>query len=153
MVDTYWQTETGSITATSVPGVHAMKPSSCGKPFFGMDFILVDPVTGKEVHNEGNNDAEGVLCIKSIWPSVARTLLGDHDRFVGSLVFSSSVGQVTTIVDSLRPTLDNMPVTTSPEMLAAETAMASISSLVESMMSSIPPVLASIELLSTISVQ
>ena len=56
-----------------------MKPGSCAFPYFGIEFSVVDPVSGKEI--EGN-PAEGVLCIKKPWPSIARTVHGDHERYL-----------------------------------------------------------------------
>lgn len=77
--DTYWQTETGGHLATNLPGLHPMKPGSCAVPYYGIEFAIVDPQSGKEV--EGN-DVEGVLCVKTPWPSMARTVYGDHERFM-----------------------------------------------------------------------
>ena len=79
IVDTYWQTETGGHLATNLPGAIAMKPGSCSLPCYGIDFAVLDAATGKEL--EGN-DVEGVLAIKKVWPSVARTVFGDHDRYL-----------------------------------------------------------------------
>jgi acetyl-CoA synthetase len=77
IVDTWWQTETGGIMITTLPGAHGMKPGSAGKPFFGIQPQLVN--------NEGgvlDGAASGNLCITHSWPGQARTLYGDHDRFV-----------------------------------------------------------------------
>ena len=79
IVDTYWQTETGGHIATNLPGIMAMKPGSCALPYYGIEFAVLDPASGKEL--VGAN-VEGVLCIKSPWPSMARTVYGDHDRFL-----------------------------------------------------------------------
>lgn len=79
IVDTYWQTETGGHLATNIPGVMPQKPGSCALPYFGIDFAIVDPVSGKEITTQ---EAEGVLCIKKPWPSIARTVYGDHDRYL-----------------------------------------------------------------------
>ncbi|KAM0351663.1 hypothetical protein ACHAPU_002673 [Fusarium lateritium] len=78
IVDTYWQTETGSHVVTPLAGVTPTKPGSACLPFFGIDTVLIDPVSGVEIH--GNN-VEGVLAFKSSWPSMARTVYGDHQRF------------------------------------------------------------------------
>ncbi|KAF4987820.1 hypothetical protein FGRMN_10136 [Fusarium graminum] len=78
IVDTYWQTETGSHVVTPLAGVTPTKPGSACLPFFGIDIVLIDPVSGVEIH--GNN-VEGVLAFKSSWPSMARTVYGDHQRF------------------------------------------------------------------------
>ncbi|MBX7535085.1 acetate--CoA ligase [Qipengyuania sp. GH1] len=77
IVDTWWQTETGGIMITTLPGAHDMKPGSAGKPFFGVRPQLVD--------NDGkvlDGAAQGNLCITHSWPGQARTVYGDHDRFI-----------------------------------------------------------------------
>ena len=77
IVDTWWQTETGGVMITTLPQAHDMKPGSAGLPFFGIKPQLVD--------NEGgvlDGEAEGNLCITASWPGQARTVYGDHDRFV-----------------------------------------------------------------------
>jgi acetyl-CoA synthetase len=79
IVDTYWQTETGGHMLTNIPGVTPMKPGSCTLPLYGIDCAVLDPVTGAIV--EGN-DVEGVLAIRSPWPGMARTCLGDHERYL-----------------------------------------------------------------------
>ncbi|KAK6723190.1 Acetyl-coenzyme A synthetase [Fusarium graminearum] len=78
IVDTYWQTETGSHVVTPLAGVTPTKPGSACLPFFGIDTVLIDPVSGVELHGNG---VEGVLAFKSSWPSMARTVYGDHQRF------------------------------------------------------------------------
>ena len=77
VVDTWWQTETGGVMLTTLPGAHAMKPGSAGLPFFGVQPQLVD-AEGQVLEGA----AEGNLCITSSWPGQARTIYGDHDRFV-----------------------------------------------------------------------
>ena len=79
VVDTYWQTETGAHVGTNVPGIMNMKPGSCARPALGVQFAVLDPTTGKEITSPA---AEGVLCIKHIIPSVARTVRGDHERYL-----------------------------------------------------------------------
>ena len=77
IVDTWWQTETGGNMMSPLPGAHALKPGSAARPFFGVVPALVD--------NLGNiieGEAEGNLVILDSWPGQARTLYGDHDRFV-----------------------------------------------------------------------
>jgi acetyl-CoA synthetase len=77
IVDTWWQTETGGILITPLPGAHTLKPGSASRPFFGVEPIVVDN-DGKEcATNEG-----GKLCIKKPWPGMARTMWGDHERFI-----------------------------------------------------------------------
>jgi acetyl-CoA synthetase len=79
VVDTYWQTETGSIIITPLPGAIATKPGSATFPFFGINPVLLDPNTGKEI--EGNG-VTGVLAVKQPWPSMARTVYNNHSRFL-----------------------------------------------------------------------
>lgn len=79
IVDTWWQTETGGILITPIPGVTPTKPGSATLPFFGIQPVLVNPETGKVL--EGN-DVEGALCLKTSWPGQARTIYKDHARFV-----------------------------------------------------------------------
>ena len=79
IVDTYWQTETGAHLATNLPGAAPMKPGSCALPCYGIDFAVLDPSSGKEL---SGNEVEGVLAVKKIFPSVARTVYGDHDRYL-----------------------------------------------------------------------
>jgi len=77
ITDTWWQTETGGIMITPLPGAIALKPGSATLPFFGIEPCIVD-----DKGNELQGVAEGALCIKSPWPGMARTLFGDHKRFV-----------------------------------------------------------------------
>jgi acetyl-CoA synthetase len=87
IVDTWWQTETGGVMITTLPGAHGMKPGSAGRPFFGIRPQLVDAdggviaEEGDANENEGCRDASGNLCITASWPGQARTIYGDHDRF------------------------------------------------------------------------
>ncbi len=77
IVDTWWQTETGGILITPLPGAHTLKPGSASKPFFG-----VEPVVLKDDGTEAPVGESGPLCITKPWPSLARTMYGDHDRFI-----------------------------------------------------------------------
>ncbi|EON64710.1 acetyl-coenzyme A synthetase [Coniosporium apollinis CBS 100218] len=79
VVDTYWQTETGSHVITPLAGVTPTKPGSASLPFFGIEPAIIDPVSGEEVHG---NDVEGVLAFKQAWPSMARTVWGAHKRYM-----------------------------------------------------------------------
>ncbi|KAF9898143.1 acetyl-CoA synthetase [Lobosporangium transversale] len=79
IVDTYWQTETGSHIVTPLPGAIPTKPGSATVPFFGIDLAILDPVTGKELVG---NDVTGVLAVKKAWPSMARTVYGNHQRYL-----------------------------------------------------------------------
>ncbi len=76
IVDTWWQTETGGIMITPLPGAIAQKPGSATKPFFGIQPALVD-ADGIEL----DGAASGNLILKDSWPGQMRTLYGDHDRF------------------------------------------------------------------------
>jgi acetyl-CoA synthetase len=77
VVDTWWQTETGGILITPLPGVTTVKPGSATLPFFGVKPLVVDD-DGKVI--EGNG-VSGNLCIAQAWPGQARTVWGDHERF------------------------------------------------------------------------
>ncbi|GJJ14651.1 acetyl-CoA synthetase [Clathrus columnatus] len=79
IVDTFWQTETGSIIITPFPGAIETKPGSATVPFFGIEPVILDPTTGKELKG---NDVEGVLAVRSPWPSIARTIYNDHKRYL-----------------------------------------------------------------------
>ncbi len=79
IVDTWWQTETGGHMMTPLPGVGPIKPGSCSFPFFGVEPVILDPDTGVEVEIPNQ---EGALFIKRPWPGMARTVYGDHDRFI-----------------------------------------------------------------------
>jgi acetyl-CoA synthetase len=77
IVDTWWQTETGGILITPLPGATATKPGSATKPFFGIQPVLVD---GDNKILDGASD--GNLCIAHSWPGQMRTVYGDHQRFI-----------------------------------------------------------------------
>src|SRR5262249_52241769 len=76
VVDTWWQTETGAIMLTTLPGAVFSKPGSTGLPFFGVDPAVVKDRGEPCVTNEG-----GKLVIQRPWPSMARTLWGDDTRY------------------------------------------------------------------------
>ncbi|MDA0747813.1 MAG: acetate--CoA ligase, partial [bacterium] len=78
IVDTWWQTETGGIMITPLPGATPTKPGSATLPFFGVKPALLDPEGGKVI--EGNG-VSGVLVITEPWPGQMRTIYGDHARF------------------------------------------------------------------------
>ena len=87
IVDTWWQTETGGILITPLPGATETKPGSATRPFFGIQPVLVD--------NENNiidGAAEGNLCINASWPGQMRTVYGDHQRFIDTY-FSTFEGR------------------------------------------------------------
>ncbi|MEH3146975.1 MAG: acetate--CoA ligase [Methylobacterium frigidaeris] len=77
IVDTWWQTETGGILITPLPGATRLKPGSATKPFFGVRPVVVN---GENKVLEGA--CEGNLCIDDSWPGQMRTVWGDHERFV-----------------------------------------------------------------------
>jgi len=78
IVDTWWQTETGGIMITPLPGATATKPGSATFPFFGVEPVILDD---KSNVLEGNG-ISGLLAIKTPWPSIARTIYGDHERYM-----------------------------------------------------------------------
>jgi len=77
IVDTWWQTETGGILITPLPGVHTLKPGSANLPFFG-----VEPIVLRDDGSECGRNEGGKLCIKKPWPGMMRTIYGDHQRFI-----------------------------------------------------------------------
>ncbi len=77
VVDTWWQTETGGILITPLPGAHTLKPGSASRPFFGVEPVIVDDQGRPEPAG-----TSGKLCIKRPWPGIMRTTWGDHERFV-----------------------------------------------------------------------
>lgn len=77
VVDTWWQTETGGIMISALPGCHTLKPGSAARPFFG-----VDPVVLRDDGTECESNEGGSLCIRKPWPGVMLTTWGDHARFV-----------------------------------------------------------------------
>jgi len=77
IVDTWWQTETGGILITPLPGATALKPGSATRPFFGVQPMLVDAEGG-----ELQGAASGNLCLTDSWPGQMRTVYGDHARFI-----------------------------------------------------------------------
>ncbi len=79
IVDTWWQTETGGILITPLPGAIPTKPGSATRPFFGVRPAVLDPATGAEVEA---TEAQGVLALADSWPGQMRTIFGDHERFV-----------------------------------------------------------------------
>jgi acetyl-CoA synthetase len=77
IVDTWWQTETGGILITPIPGATPLKPGSATRPFFGVEPVIVDG-EGKRL----DGAAEGNLCLARAWPGIMRTVFGDHKRFI-----------------------------------------------------------------------
>lgn len=79
VLDTYFQTETGSLVLTPLARVTPTKPGSCTRPFPGIDPVILNPTTGSPVTGPC---PEGVLAFQQAWPSMARTAWGDHQRFL-----------------------------------------------------------------------
>ncbi len=77
IVDTWWQTETGGVCITPLPGATDLKPGSATRPFFGVNLAIVD-ADGNELEGA----CEGNLCITDSWPGQMRTVFRDHDRFI-----------------------------------------------------------------------
>ncbi|WPZ36894.1 acetate--CoA ligase [Thalassobaculum sp. OXR-137] len=77
VVDTWWQTETGGILISPLPGATKLKPGSATLPFFGIKPVVVD-----NEHNDLEGATEGNLCIEDSWPGQMRTVYGDHERFI-----------------------------------------------------------------------
>ncbi len=99
IVDTWWQTETGGILITPLPGATAMKPGSASRPFFGIQPAIMD--------DEGNiqqGEASGNLVILDSWPGQMRTLYGDHQRFMQT--YFSTFDNVYTTGDGARRDAD-----------------------------------------------
>jgi len=78
IVDTWWQTETGGILITPLPGCTPTKPGSATFPFFGVKPVVIEAETGKVMEGNGVN---GVLALAEPWPGQMRTIYGDHERF------------------------------------------------------------------------
>src|SRR3712207_744806 len=91
IVDTWWQTETGHIMITTLPGAEATKPGSAGKPLPGVDAAVVD-----EDGNEVDADTQGLLVLRKPWPGMLRTLFREEDRFVET--YFSKLGKDTYVV-------------------------------------------------------
>jgi acetyl-CoA synthetase len=92
IVDTWWQTETGGVMITTLPGAHGMKPGSAGRPFFGIQPQLMDNEGAVLADEHIGGATSGNLCITHSWPGQARTVYGDHDRFVQTY-FSTYTGK------------------------------------------------------------
>ncbi|MFO1098149.1 MAG: acetate--CoA ligase [Xanthobacteraceae bacterium] len=87
IVDTWWQTETGGILITPLPGATKLKPGSATRPFFGVIPQIVD-ASGDQL----DGPCSGNLCITDAWPGMMRTVYGDHERFVQTY-FSTYIGR------------------------------------------------------------
>jgi len=80
VVDTWWQTETGQIMITTLPGAQAMKPGSAGTPLPGVQAMVRDESSG----DEAQRSKQGLLTLDRPWPGMVRTLLGDDERYVAT---------------------------------------------------------------------
>ncbi|MGF1447445.1 MAG: acetate--CoA ligase [Pikeienuella sp.] len=80
IVDTWWQTETGGILISPLPGATPLKPGSATRPFFGVQPVVLDE-RGEEI---AETECSGVLALRDSWPGQMRTVYGDHDRFVST---------------------------------------------------------------------
>ena len=89
IVDTWWQTETGGILISPLPGVTSTKPGSATKPLFGVKPVIVD-----QNNNILEGPTEGSLCLDMSWPGQMRTVYGDHKRFAETY-FSTFPGKGT----------------------------------------------------------
>ncbi|MED5314995.1 MAG: acetate--CoA ligase, partial [Pseudomonadota bacterium] len=96
IVDTWWQTETGGVMITPLPGAHALKPGFASYPFFGVEPALLDE-QGEEIEGAGS----GYLVIKRSWPAQIRTVFGDHQRMIDTY-FTSYPGYYFTGDGALR---------------------------------------------------
>jgi len=81
VVDTFWQTETGGHMITNLPGCTPMKPGAASMPMMGVKTAVVDPTSGAVLDGNG---VEGVLCVSQPWPGIARTIWGDHERYLNT---------------------------------------------------------------------
>jgi len=79
IVDTFWQTESGGHLISPLPGATRCKPGSACTPFFGVEPVLLDAVTGAVIRD---NNRQGILAITRPWPGMARTIFGNHQRYL-----------------------------------------------------------------------
>jgi acetyl-CoA synthetase len=89
IVDTYWQTEMGSIIATSVPGHNTMRPGYVGQPLFGTELVLLHPHTHEVLATTSNPKqtvADALLCIAAPWPGLANSCINGHEKFISSYI-------------------------------------------------------------------
>jgi acetyl-CoA synthetase len=78
LVDTYWQTETGGVVIAPLPGAVRTKPGAATLPFFGIEPVLLDAASGRELQGP----ASGLLAFRRSWPGIARSVFGDHARYL-----------------------------------------------------------------------
>src|SRR5690606_30634424 len=82
-VDTWWQTETGGVVITTLPGVDSTRPGFAGIPLPGFSAAILD-VHGNEIEPTAEHAAGGLLALTQPWPSMLRTIWGDDERFVST---------------------------------------------------------------------
>ena len=84
VLDTYWQTESGGHIITNLPHCTPMKPGSCTLPLPGIDAVVLDAHSGAVIDDSTNKECTGLLAIRSPWPGLTRTCLGDHARYMAT---------------------------------------------------------------------
>lgn len=104
--DTYWQTESGGILLSPLPGATTLKPGSATFPFFGVEPALLDPVSHKELPQNSGEETTGALVVKRSWPGIARTVLGDHERYKATYFPSKEQPEFYVTGDSARRDAD-----------------------------------------------
>ena len=109
IVDTWWQTETGSILISPLAGITPTRPTFATLPLPGVQPVLIDD-NGKELNDEKAEKAEGRLAIKFPWPSIARTVYGDHQRYKETY-FSTFPGYYFTGDGAYRDAMGNYRIT------------------------------------------
>src|SRR5207248_3195891 len=112
---------------TPLGGITPTKPGSASFPFFGIEPAIIDPISGQE--KEGN-DIEGVLAFKQPWPSIARTVLGDHKRYMDTYlnVYKGYyVGAIDVVLENLLKTPFSLQVTELGETTKATTGFEVVS--------------------------
>lgn len=108
IVDTWWQTETGAIMIAPMAGITPLRPTFASQPLPGVQPVLMDE-NGNEIENNGNPN-QGSLAIKGAWPSVARTIYGNHERYK-AVYFSTFKGYYFTGDGAYRDAMGNYRIT------------------------------------------
>lgn len=109
IVDTWWQTETGTIMISAIAGITPTRPTFATLPLPGIQTVLIDDY-GNELNDEKAEKAEGRLAIKFPWPSMARTIYGDHQRYIDTY-FSTFKGYYFTGDGAYRDAMGNYRIT------------------------------------------
>jgi acetyl-CoA synthetase len=84
VVDTYWQTETGGHVITTLPACHRARPGAAAFPFFGIELAILDKMGARAAPDDISGETKGVLCISRPWPGMARSIRGDHARYLAT---------------------------------------------------------------------